>query len=701
MRLLVVSRVQEAIATALHEIHGQLDAERVNHMRRTIAQFSAMISASRLTLETALRLQAVEVERLLAAPPPRAARVFFERDFSQGRAPVPGLYPSLRHMYLAAGNMSYMEVTYAAPVFSLAPGADQSATAPDAARLSKLAVFRDLMSPWHQDMVLWQTVTLNNGLKAVYPGHGGRTGAPAAEPPASMRLKSPDSKVTWVGPQIDPATLHVAWSATLPIRRPDGSPAGVTGMVVPLRPLLERPWSNGNLPAHTRFFVCLLPDQTGRPGLGPLQILAEDVGQDEERRTWRTPLTPTFIRSDNENTYQAMIADLTLGQSGVQRMPYRGRDSLWSFGPITQGAGRESYLVLITPYAEVQRSAERVVDVLDDLLATLLNMTRYFAFGVAVGVTVLALFFSKTVTRPIERLQRGARRLAQGDFDTRIDIRSRDELGDLARMFNQVGPRLKEHYMLTQALDVAVEVQQNLLPKGGLQRDGIEIMGRSLYCDETGGDYFDYFETAGSGAGRILVLVGDVSGHGLQSALLMTTARAHLRQRSALPGDLSRIVTDVNRQLVRDVEETGGFMTLFCLSVDTAAGTVRWVRAGHEPGLLYDAQDDQFETLEGPGVSLGVMAAFDFEEQSRPIRPGEIILLGTDGIWEARDRSGEMFGRKRIRQILREEAGRSAREIVEAIIQAVQVFREGAAQMDDVTLVVVKITGEAGPRDSG
>jgi phosphoserine phosphatase RsbU/P len=128
-----------------------------------------------------------------------------------------------------------------------------------------------------------------------------------------------------------------------------------------------------------------------------------------------------------------------------------------------------------------------------------------------------------------------------------------------------------------------------------LQR--LDIAGQSIYCERTGGDYHDYLGMGDCHEGRIGIVVGDVSGHGIPSALLMTSARSSIRQRASRSGSIAQIVSDVNRQLTRDVEESGRFMTLFCSQIDTHSRSISWVRAGHDPAILYDPVTDSFEKL--------------------------------------------------------------------------------------------------------
>jgi len=256
--------------------------------------------------------------------------------------------------------------------------------------------------------------------------------------------------------------------------------------------------------------------------------------------------------------------------------------------------------------------------------------------------------------------------------------------------------RKREHERdrLRHSLELAREVQQKLLPRKNPAIAGLDVAGRSIYCDETGGDYYDFIPLKRDGQEQLAVVVGDVSGHGISSALIMATVRASLRQRLSLPGSISQIIGDVNRQLAGDVEDTGQFVTLFFLTVDPVGRTLKWVRAGHDPAIFYDPAAAQTEELAGDGLVLGVDPDARFTVNAKGhFGPGSIIVLGTDGIWESRNSSGEMLGKDVINEIVRKNASRCAAEILEAVITRIRNFQKGMESEDDLTLVVVKAAG--------
>ena len=242
------------------------------------------------------------------------------------------------------------------------------------------------------------------------------------------------------------------------------------------------------------------------------------------------------------------------------------------------------------------------------------------------------------------------------------------------------------------SLAQASRVQQKLMPKADPQVDGFDIAGCSIWCDETGGDYYDFLYPAVNGHQRISIVVGDVTDHGIPSALLMTTARAFLRERvQTTPSECTAIISDVNKRLVPDVDELNLFMTMFYGEIDIREKIIRWVKAGHEPAILYSPESDSYELLAGEGLPLGVMEEAVYRESEKEIHSGQIILILTDGIKESENPSGEMYGGERLLEVLRNTADKSAREIIEKVFESLNKFRQPLKADDDETLVVIKV----------
>jgi len=318
-----------------------------------------------------------------------------------------------------------------------------------------------------------------------------------------------------------------------------------------------------------------------------------------------------------------------------------------------------------------------------------------FALGFIVVIIALIRVVTGRLASEIQKVSGAALRLSQGEFGDPLPLKSRDEVGELTRSFNLMTSQLQERLRLKEAMGLAMEVQQNLLPAAPPSVPGLDVAGRSLYCQETGGDYFDYiFRPGPAGFQRLCVAVGDVVGHGISAALLMTTVRALLRCRLDLPGPIAEAVSDVNRLLYQDTELSGSFVTLFLLEADPVAGHLEWVRAGHDPALLYRAAADDVQELGGPGMALGVENACSYLSGARPgLSVGDILVIGTDGVWETQGAGSEKFGKARVEEIVRRHREQRAEAIIDAILWDLAEFRGENLQEDDVTIVVVKVTG--------
>jgi sigma-B regulation protein RsbU (phosphoserine phosphatase) len=331
----------------------------------------------------------------------------------------------------------------------------------------------------------------------------------------------------------------------------------------------------------------------------------------------------------------------------------------------------------------------------EEILEPIIRFRNYYFLTLGSFVLIILLLIRRVagqVAHAVNQLSVAAGDIARGEFDLALPERTGDEIGALTRSFNTMAAQLKERAQLRQSLDLAKEVQQNLLPDQTPHVDGLDIAGRSLYCEETGGDYFDYLKDEDA----LHIIVGDVAGHGISAALLMSSVRASLRQCYCQLDDIGRQVSDLNRNIAMDVGDSGRFVTLFYLALQPKRGRIEWVRAGHDPGLVYRRAADRFDELDGPGIALGVDPEWTFAVQREEgLQPGDIVMLGTDGIWEARSRDGKMFGKQKVRDIIRTQRDQPAGVILDTLFDAVAVHAATTKLADDMTMVVAKILSNA------
>jgi sigma-B regulation protein RsbU (phosphoserine phosphatase) len=240
------------------------------------------------------------------------------------------------------------------------------------------------------------------------------------------------------------------------------------------------------------------------------------------------------------------------------------------------------------------------------------------------------------------------------------------------------------------------EQSYNLKFEEQLKVNGLDIAGKNIPYDGIGGDYFDFHWRLDSRRDVFSVAVGDSSGHGLESAPLMLTTRHFIKVRASQPGPISDVISEMNSYIAAHAMATNNFMTLFYLTIDTNRRDILWVRAGHDPALMYHPESKKIEELKGSGVALGIVDDFEYVEHCRnELNDGQIIVIGTDGVWEALNTKGEMFGKQRLCNIIQENAEKSARAILDVGFTALRKFMAGAQLQDDATLVVIKVKGKA------
>lgn len=312
----------------------------------------------------------------------------------------------------------------------------------------------------------------------------------------------------------------------------------------------------------------------------------------------------------------------------------------------------------------------------------------FFVVATLMAMVVnIIISFSKNLNLLFENQTLVLEKVTNGDLTQTVPVVTADEFGLIASHTNNMIEGLKHRRVLLSALKVAEEVQQNLLPQETPLIKGIEIVSASIYSEETGGDYYDLIKLNGD---RLGVVVGDVSGHGIGSALLMASARAFLRMAWDGETALNDVAARVNGQLVRDIGETGQFLTLFLLEIDPASRSLNWVRGGHDPTLLYDPGAEKFTELGGRGPALGIddEASFDNPDY-HGWAPGSVLFIGTDGIWETHNSRGEMFGKDRLRKAIKDNAEKGPQAIHDAILDELAVFRGDGIIEDDVTMLVI------------
>jgi serine phosphatase RsbU (regulator of sigma subunit) len=330
--------------------------------------------------------------------------------------------------------------------------------------------------------------------------------------------------------------------------------------------------------------------------------------------------------------------------------------------------------------------------------AALLNLAS--GMGI-VGIALLGILpLSRRMTRDLASLTEGAEKLARGELETRVPVRSADEFGRLAVQFNRMAQELRSHQdrllereRLRKELEMCRRIQEELLPRDPLRVPLAEVEGVSIPAREVGGDFFNYFALDAAG-GELALLVGDVSGKGVPAALLMANVQATLRARLPLERDLSDLARRLDEEIFASTPPPV-FLTLFMGIMDTHRGALRWVNAGHNTQFLLRAEGG-LEVMESTGRPIGLYPGGGYEQRSLALRAGDCLFLFTDGLVEAENEAGEPFGMQRLQELLLRERTRGLDRILSDVEAAVAAYRGPVEAGDDATMVVLKVNAGTG-----
>ena len=358
---------------------------------------------------------------------------------------------------------------------------------------------------------------------------------------------------------------------------------------------------------------------------------------------------------------------------------------------------------------------------LDDIASTVQAEafnTTLIAFVLLGFTAAAALWGTRWLTHPIEVIASAARQVEAGkqpDEGPLEDVIKRtDELGSLARVFEamtvqvfnreeqlemMVSARTEElqqsnrslrvaQRALEQDLEMAKVVQAALVREGNANFDRLAAYARMTPAQQVGGDFVDVLEPSG---GKLFFTVCDVSGKGVAAALFMAASQGAINAAATQSqnGDVGAIATEANRRLCGE-NPMGLFVTGVLGIVDLERGVMRYVCAGHEPAFLVAANDSRRPLPMTGGVAMGVLDDFEYESREEKLRPGDALFLYTDGLTDAVNLNGELFGKERLESTLDGASSRSPEEIVDHVWSEILGYSAGAPAADDMTCLVLR-----------
>ena len=368
---------------------------------------------------------------------------------------------------------------------------------------------------------------------------------------------------------------------------------------------------------------------------------------------------------------------------------------------------------------EVLRSSAPIHARLRSRVADLDNLTRDLAdkageaseeaaddarTGAIVAVAVLTIMLgglivlsNRDILMPMRRLIATIDRLADGDLASDIPlVARRDELGDVARALQHFRTNAIEKERLQKQeredLEFARRIQLASVPRrfpAFPDRGEIDICGRLAPTRAVGGDFFDFYLMDPD---RLVIAIGDASGKGVASAMFVGMARSALKSEAVRTAEPEICLTEANRTIAAD-NESMMFMTTFYAVLDLRTGELAYANAGHTQAYLLGPEHGVRPLVADPGLPLGVVEDFRYLPHHHRLAPGEAVVLYTDGVTEAAAVDGTLFGERRLEEVLARPRTASCETIVDEVFDAVMQFSKGAAQADDIAILVVRYKG--------
>jgi sigma-B regulation protein RsbU (phosphoserine phosphatase) len=352
----------------------------------------------------------------------------------------------------------------------------------------------------------------------------------------------------------------------------------------------------------------------------------------------------------------------------------------------------------------VMRSFFSGSEVIRDVLLDSLIAVAVLFFLVEMVAVWIGVSLSRRMTRAVNQLYEGTRRVIQGDFQHRIPFTDQDQLSELAQSFNQMTGNLerllsveKEKERLQTELEIAREVQDQLYPKQAPPVCGLKLTVRCDPARMVSGDYYDYVQIA---RGKVAFAIGDVAGKGISAALLMATLQAALRAQitaytpshenecSTIPEvDAATLVSKLNKQIYAHTAPEK-YATFFFALFNEVTRVLTYTNAGHLSPLLF--RGSEVIPLDSNGTVVGAFPFAKYDESCLTLNPGDLLVCYTDGITEPENAFGEMFGEERLIELVQRNSHLDDGEIVNNVLESVRSWTGTPELHDDMTILIAR-----------
>jgi len=311
-------------------------------------------------------------------------------------------------------------------------------------------------------------------------------------------------------------------------------------------------------------------------------------------------------------------------------------------------------------------------------------------------------FFIIDVVIPVDRVTKQISALLTGKNYRRVDPSTIDEVGIITHFFNEITRDLekisydvKERRRMSSELDIAASIQRDVLPKSAPEAKALDIVAKTRSAAEVGGDIFDFIDSPDGN--QLFIYIGDVTGHGVPAGLIMMMVDTLVTAMIARGIDNGKdLVVNVNTLLTPRISARL-FMTSVVLRWDRPTQKMFYAGAGHEHVLVYHTKTESVEAIRSGGIALGMIPDNSkiTVEKDIPLEIGDVVVLYTDGITEAKNKTGEMYGLQKLTDSLRRHGYRpSGESIFDNLTKDFATFVGEYVQIDDITMIVIKYLGK-------
>jgi len=588
---------------------------------------------------------------------------------------------------------------YSTSTYVLAPGVTIDAIREEFNLSSNMDdIFMPIYS--NDSNLTWLYVGTESGMIRIYPWVSGVD--PSFDPRVRGWYKraKETGDIGWSESYIDVVTGRLMVTCSKPVYNSKDKLIGVVGVDVTIKTINQKIINTQIGELGYAFLIDNHGKVIARPGLSA-----------EDKRWDKSFETENLLYSDNIKL-RKVIEDMVAGNSRISRCRFEESEKYIAYAPITC---TNWSIGIVMPVEEVIAPAlatgSRILSVTEDTSAhinkqikNVRNILGVIFIIIILIISIIAYRLSKRITQPILALSKSAKIVGSGNLDYHLEVKTGDEVEDLANAFNKMTDDLKTYTKnlkettaakerIESELKIAAEIQVSMLPRifpPFPKRKEFDIFATMDPAKEVGGDFYDFFFI---GENKLCFFIGDVSGKGVPAALFMVISRTLLKTEALRGFPPDEILFRVNNILCPD-NDACMFVTIFCGILNIETGELQFANAGHNPPLVC-TNDHGFDFIQMPrGFVVGTMEDTKFESKKLILKPNDVFFTYTDGVTEAMNLESKLFSGERLKESLSDLEGKDITNIIHEIRARIKTFAQEMPQSDDITMLALKYNGK-------